>query len=140
MLPPPLPPRRYPEVVRVEEDEPPPTPRERPAEPFLLQPSHAQLMRQLEASVALCTEVLSNQRKMARQTDGLLVGVNARFDIFHRELALLRGGAPDPEPEPATEPSRGLRAFVTVLKYVALAVCVALVARAIVQLLGTVGL
>jgi len=120
--PPPLPPRHQePEVVVVEEDEPPstqrhpviPPPPRVPSEPFALltrkQPSNAQLMDKLsEIEIVLgkawasSTEVLHVQRKMARQSDGLSGTVNGRMDIFHRELALLRGGKDSEEKkEPA---------------------------------------
>lgn len=35
-------------------------------------------------------KVLSTQRQMARQTDGLILSLNSRFDVLHQELALLR--------------------------------------------------
>lgn len=104
--PPPLPPRE-PEVVVVEEDEPPSTQRHPvipppPREPFIdltrKIPNNAELMAKLVELVnvtgkawATGTEVLHVQRKMARQADGLVQSVNGRMDIFHRELALLRG-------------------------------------------------
>jgi hypothetical protein len=143
MSPPPPPPsRRYPEVVRVTEDDSPPTQPERggrrsaPEEPFPLQPSHAQLMRELQLSTAIATEVLATQRKLARQGDGLLQATNARFDIFHRELALLRGGQ-ELEAEIIEEPRRGRRLLVIAGKvgeYMALAIMGALLLRALARL------
>lgn len=104
--PPPLPPRE-PEVVVVEEDEPPSTQRHPvipppPREPFIdltrRIPNNAELMSKLDELVnvtgkawATGVESLHVQRKMARQADGLVQTVNGRMDIFHRELALLRG-------------------------------------------------
>jgi hypothetical protein len=130
--------------VRVDEDDSPPTQPERggrrsaPEEPFPLQPSHAQLMRQQELTTALATEMLSTQRKIARQQDGLLQATNARFDIFHRELALLRGGQDDEEEieaELVPEPSRLLAVVASTGQYLALALVGALLLRALVRLM-----
>lgn len=107
----PVPPRDdEPEVTRVEEDPVPltqrlpamlpPAPRV-PPEPFRKldgrQPSYVEFQAQLgdfsqklEAVISSEAAVLGVQRKMAVQLDGLQTTVNQRFDIFHRELALLR--------------------------------------------------
>lgn len=100
--PPPLPPRRDAEVVRVEEDTPapstqrhpilPPAPRV-PPEPFrwLGQPTNAELLSKLGEALSVCADVLALQRKLALQYEGVRNTVNARFDVFHEELALMRG-------------------------------------------------
>jgi hypothetical protein len=82
---------------------PPPPPAVR--EPFRLlhgkTPPRVPTMAELGASIASMqtalghfgasnAEVIVIQRKMARQIDGLVQSVNTRFDIFHKELALLR--------------------------------------------------
>jgi hypothetical protein len=96
-------------VTRVEEDGVPPTERlpmippapRVPTEPFKLLPGRqasyvefqAQLgdfSQKLEAVISSEAAVLGVQRKMALQIDGLGVTVNQRFDLFHKELALLR--------------------------------------------------
>lgn len=102
-----------PEVVRVDEDAPPSTdrapvplpppkklPDRAPTRLDLLrgrQPSYVEIaaslsaMRQtLEASSIAQANILSTQRKMALQVDGLGSIVNQRFDVFHAELSLLR--------------------------------------------------
>lgn len=105
-----LPPRGdEPEVTRVEEDPIPnterlpmipPAPRV-PVEPFRRidgrPPSYVEFQAQLgdfsqklEAVISSEAAVLGVQRKMALQIDGLGVTVNSRFDLFHKELALLR--------------------------------------------------
>ncbi len=103
----PVPPRDdEPEVTRVEEDPVPltqrlpamlpPAPRV-PPEPFRKldgrQPSYVEFQAQLgdfsqklEAVISSEAAVLGVQRKLALQIDGL----GQRFDVFHRELALLR--------------------------------------------------
>lgn len=157
------------EVELVEEDTPPPStqrhpiippPPRLPAEPFRLlkprQPTPHELMdaiRGLEVALgkvwATATEVLAVQRKMARQTDGLIQTVNVRFDVFHRELALLRGITPQfDERKP---PSRYRLAAIVSGKYGGAALGGAVVLRIIGRLvpglndlvetiLGTVGL
>lgn len=104
----PRPVRDEPEVTRVEEDPIPLTerfpvipPPPRPIEPFRKldgrPPSYVEFQAQLgdfsqklEAVISTEAAVLGNQRKLALQMDGLGVAVNARFDLFHEELALLR--------------------------------------------------
>lgn len=106
--------RDEPEVTVVDEDAPgtarspsterfpviPPPPRV-PAEPFRRldgrQPSYVEFQAQLgdfaqklEGVISTEAAVLGNQRKLALQMDGLGTTVNARFDLFHEELALLR--------------------------------------------------
>lgn len=46
--------------------------------------------QQGHASLAAQVNTLTLQRKMALQLDGFGVTINERFDIFHRELAMLR--------------------------------------------------
>lgn len=106
-------PRRPPpldiDVLRVDEDPPltnrsstiiPPAPRA-PAEPFKLiggrPPSYVEFQAQLgeftqklEGVLSSQAAVLGVQRKMALQLDGFGTTVNERFDVFHKELALLR--------------------------------------------------
>ena len=100
-----------PEVVRVDEESPPdtdkipvplPAPRRLPPmrppakEPTPLQimkgrdSSYVELAAQLATVIASQEMILSTQRKMALQLDGYGQAVNQRFDIFHRELALIR--------------------------------------------------
>lgn len=95
-----------PEVTRVEEDPVPLTERlpmipPPPREPFKRldgrQPSYVEFQAQLgdfaqklEGVISTEAAVLGNQRKLALQMDGLGTTVNARFDLFHEELALLR--------------------------------------------------
>lgn len=49
-------------------------------------------------------EVLALQRKLALQLDGMQQAMNARFNIFHEELALMRASEPEriiiPPPPP----------------------------------------
>jgi hypothetical protein len=63
----------------------PPAPRV--PEPFRVLKGRESSYVELSAQIG---EVLSVQRKMALQLDGYGKTVNDRFDIFHRELALLR--------------------------------------------------
>lgn len=89
------------ELVRVDEDPPTPTqrvpmippPPRMPAEPFRLltgKPTLVEVSNQLQGLSAQFGGVVSRQEKMALQTDHLQSVVNQRFDIFHRELALVR--------------------------------------------------
>jgi hypothetical protein len=102
-----------PEVVRVTEDETPatervplplPPPQQLPAaKPVELrlhrgrESSYVELSAQISATqqtlasvAASQTEVLAVQRKTALQVDGLGRAMNERFNIFHKELAILR--------------------------------------------------
>lgn len=45
---------------------------------------------QMEGVVVASSNVMALQRKMALQLDGFGVTINNRFDIFHRELAMVR--------------------------------------------------
>lgn len=101
-----------PELVRVSEDEAPATQREvilppPPREPFRLVKRAVTLDTLAEAVDSARAEVrdlsldirglnttqaaiLGVQRNMALQADGLGTTINARFDLFHEELAMLR--------------------------------------------------
>lgn len=143
--PPPLPPE--PEVVVVEEEPAPSTQRHPvipppPREPFIdltrKIPNNAQLMAKLDELVAVTakawatgTEVLHVQRKMARQTDGLVQSMNGRMDIFHRELALLRGLGDEVPVADRAPPSRARLAALVGGKYTAVALVGAFVLRVI---------
>lgn len=78
----------------------PPAPKA-PKEPFKLLPGRApsyvefaaivkHVNESLDDNRQRLTDVLSTQRKMALQQDGLIQTVNRRFDIFHEELSMLR--------------------------------------------------
>ncbi len=78
----------------------PPAPRV-PAEPFRLLKGRAPSYVEFAAIVShveqglienrqRLIDVLSTQRKMSLQVDGMQAGMNQRFDIFHEELSLLR--------------------------------------------------
>ncbi len=101
-----------PDVVRVEEDPPDtdkiplPLPGSRklpdkvPVRFDLLkgrQPSYVELAASLATVqetlarvVGMQSDILATQRKMALQTDHIGVIVNQRFDVFHKELSMLR--------------------------------------------------
>lgn len=50
----------------------------------------AEFRDQIQKLLAGHNQILVHQRKMAQQLDGYGVVVNERFDVFHRELAMLR--------------------------------------------------
>lgn len=79
-------------------------------------------------------EVLRVQRKMAAQLDGYGVAVNTRFDIFHKELAMLRATvvgdhAPRLEQVEKTTTQKATGLALAGTKYGSYAVGVAVLAR-----------
>jgi hypothetical protein len=121
----PTPPPRFPrpgdpELVRITEDKAadterlpiippaPPVPREpfaprvingRPASYVEFQAQLSDFSMKLEAVISSEAAVLGVQRKMALQLDGLGQTVNQRFDLFHKELAMLRARVTGTEQE-----------------------------------------
>lgn len=78
---------------------PPRPPHVRPVEPFrnLTEPSHVEAAATMKDVCIRLDEVLSShraiidtQRRHSLQLDGFGHIINQRFDLFHRELALLR--------------------------------------------------
>jgi hypothetical protein len=93
-------PPRYPELVRVHEDDSPPTDRVPlpmpPPQRLGLKPiqgrgpSYVEIAAAISATQQQLASMASMQNKMARQLDGHGVTINQRFDVFHQELAMLR--------------------------------------------------
>lgn len=87
-----------PETVRVSEDKPPDTLKTwtppTPIEPFRAlkgrEASYTEIAAQLQGVGAAVGQVITTQKQQAQQLDGFGRLINERFDIFHRELALLR--------------------------------------------------
>ncbi len=164
MKPPRRPPPRFvrpddePDVVRVEEDPPDtdkiplPLPGSRKLPDKVpvrfdvhkgRQPSYVELAASLGTVhetlgkvMALAQATLDTQRKMALQTDHLGVIVNQRFDVFHKELSMLRAvvtGDHAPRLE-AVEKTAGQKAKLAAMvggKYTGLAIGGAFLLRAI---------